>query len=182
MKHVLTPALAAAALCACASTTTTPSTSATPSQVTTGQALLGATLGADTALRALSVYNDSGQLSAANCRTVAADLPDAVAALGAADVAWNAADATTLQAQLAEALQMVPILTGLAATPAAPATPASPVTKSSTLATIVALVPSLLSAAEDAEAVSAANTVPALQTAIPAAQSQLAADAADFGC
>jgi hypothetical protein len=191
MKRFLAGALALACLAAGLSGCgTTPAgapgaTASTPSastQVASGQAILGATLAADTALTVLQTANQTGRLSAANCQVVANTLPDGVAALGAADVAWTAADATTLQARLADALQIVPILTGLAATPAASEIPTSAVAKQSTLTTIVALVPSLLSGVEDVAAVQAANTVPALQAAIPAAQSQLAADADDFGC
>ena len=194
MRRFLTGAFAlgcALAMTACAptSTATSPTNTVTGApaassslDVVGGQALLGATLGADTALKTLQTLDDTGALSDANCQTVAGYLPDLAAALAAADVAWNAADATTLQGELADALQVVPILTGLAAAPAATETPTSPVTKASTLETIVALLPSLLSGVEDASAVSAADTSAALQAAIPAAQSQLAADADNFGC
>jgi hypothetical protein len=190
MKRFLAAALALAcvlALTACggnsAATNAVVTAAPAPSaQVTSGQAILGATLATDTALGVLQTANQTGLLSDANCTLVANNLPDVVAALGASDVAWNASDAPTLQARLADALQIVPILTGLAATPGSADTPASPVTRQSTLASIVALVPSLLSGIEDAQAVQAANTVPALQAAIPAAQSQLAAAADNFGC
>lgn len=183
MKAFFALAVAAFALVACGSTPTSSLTTTPPpaasSQVTDGQALYGAILGADTAVKTLAT--GGVPLGASACAAFKQDAPIAVGAFGLASTAYAASDLTTTEQELAAASAVTPILTALAAAPASTPSAAAPA-KPTTAQEIAAAVAAALSAAEDLSQVQQANTVPALQAAIPPAVSALQADVDNFSC